>query len=189
MAPQAQEKLDRRSEILAAAARRFVRQGFVSSSLREIAADCGIQPAAIYYYFPSKTDILTAVHEEGMRQIEYAVLASLALETEPWQRLEAACIAHLNAVLDGGIFFQALMQERPGEKEAARHIIALRDKYEDIFKQLISALNMPAKEDQADLRLMLLGAMNWAHYWYRPDNKSPEVIARQFIKFLRTRLD
>jgi AcrR family transcriptional regulator len=179
----------RRSEILTAAAQRFVDQGFAQSSLREIAADCDIRPAAIYYYFRSKTDILTAVHEEGMRQIKNAVEQALDPTDDPWQRLEAAAIAHLNALLEGGVFFQAVMQEMPKEPTAANHIISLRDAYEGIFDDLFGALDLPPDCDRHDLRLMLLGAMNWSHRWYQPGGKTPEQLARNYIRFLRQQLE
>ena len=180
---------DRRSEILTAAARRFVNQGFAQSTLREIAADCGVRPAAIYYYFPSKTDILTAVHEEGMRQIKGAVEQALNTSEGAWQRLEAAAIAHLHALLEGGVFFQAVMQEMPKEPAAAKHIIALRDAYERIFDDLLAALDLPSDCDRHDLRLMLMGAMNWSHRWYQPGGKSPEQLARTYVRFLRQQLE
>jgi TetR/AcrR family transcriptional regulator, cholesterol catabolism regulator len=180
---------NRRSDILEAAAKKFVENGFAQSTLREIATDCGIQAAAIYYYFPSKTDILTAVHEEGMRQIRDAVETALEHKTGPWERLEAAATAHLHALLEGGVFFQAVMQEMPKDPAASQHIIALRDAYEGIFDQLLDDLNLPAECDLHDLRLMLLGAMNWSYRWYKTGGKSPAAIAQNYVRFLRQQLD
>ena len=60
---------NRREAVLAAAARRFFRDGYAAASMRDIAADAAMQASSIYYHFPSKADLLAAVHEEGMHQI------------------------------------------------------------------------------------------------------------------------
>jgi Tetracyclin repressor-like, C-terminal domain len=77
----------------------------------------------------------------------------------------------------------------PRAHEAGRgRIIRLRDAYEAIFAELLDALALPAGTDRHTLRLMLLGAMNWSHTWYRPGARSPALIARDFVRFLRTGL-
>ncbi len=35
------------------------------------------------------------------------------------------------------------------------------------------------------LQLMLIGAINSTQLWYRPGDRSPSDIGRQFVKFLR----
>lgn len=183
---------NRRAALLEAAARQFLANGFAATSMRDIAADAGMQPGSIYYHFPSKAELLIAVHEEGLRRITEATRAALDAEpdAEPWKRLEAACIAHLNILLEGGDFFQALMRNVPLDSDPSRsHITGLRDRYEAIFTELLQALPLPQGTDRQDLRLMLLGAMNWSFTWYRPGRAAPAEIARKFVGFLRTALE
>ena len=68
---------NRREKLLEAAARRFLHQGYAAASMRDIASDAGMQPGSIYYHFPSKAEMLVAVHEEGMRRITAAVTGAL----------------------------------------------------------------------------------------------------------------
>ncbi len=181
---------NRREPLLEAAARRFLRHGYAAASMRDIAADAGMQPGSIYYHFPSKADLLVAVHEEGLRRITEAVSAALDGAEGPWRRLETACIAHLGVLLEGGDFFRAVMAEMPGPAQPGRRrVTRMRDAYEAIFIALLDDLPLPKDVDRRDLRLMLLGAMNWSHRWYRPGADSPESIARKFVHFLRMRLD
>ncbi len=51
-----------RERILDAALDLFVEKGYEATSLREIASQVGISKAALYYHFPSKGDILLALH-------------------------------------------------------------------------------------------------------------------------------
>lgn len=51
----------RRSQILQAALTCFQKRGFHQSSMQEICAQAGMSPGALYRYFPSKTDIITAI--------------------------------------------------------------------------------------------------------------------------------
>lgn len=177
---------NRRAQLLEAAAEHFVRHGYAAASMRDIAADAGMQPASIYYHFPSKVDLLVAVHEEGMRRITQATTGALVGVCGPWARLEAACVAHLTALLDGGVFFQAVMREPPDVAgEARSRITHMRDEYEAIFVRLLDDIAFPAGTDRHDLRLMLLGAMNWSFTWYRPGREAPDAIARTFVAFLR----
>ncbi len=184
--PGAARAENRRAALLEAAARHFLRSGYAAASMRDIAADAGMQVGSIYYHFPSKVELLAAVHEEGLRRIHEAVEGVLACTEGPWERLEAACEAHMTVLLDGGDFFQAVMREMPrsGDPILSR-LIALRDAYEAIFTELLEAVPLPAHVNRHELRLMLLGAMNWSYTWYRPGAQAPDVIARHFLHCLR----
>lgn len=63
----------RRLEILEAAARCFVRDGFHQASMRAICAEAGLSAGAVYNYFPSKEAII-----EGMVDWEREELDELA---------------------------------------------------------------------------------------------------------------
>ncbi len=52
---------DTRDRILTTAARLFTEQGYDATSLREISDELGVTKAALYYHFPSKEDILSAL--------------------------------------------------------------------------------------------------------------------------------
>ena len=180
---------NRRELLLEAAARRFLYEGYAAASMRDIAADAGMQAGSIYYHFPSKADLLAAVHDEGMRRISDAVLESLEGPSDPWQRLEAAFVAHLEFLLEGNIVVQALMQEMPtGSSPIRTRVTRLRDDYEGIFIRLLEDLKLPRGVDLHSLRLMLLGAMNWSFTWYRPGAETPRRIASKFVKYLRVSL-
>jgi TetR/AcrR family transcriptional regulator, repressor for uid operon len=58
-----QLQADRRSEILEAAQRCFVRSGFHQASMQEICAEAAMSPGGLYRYFPSKEAIIAGIAE------------------------------------------------------------------------------------------------------------------------------
>ncbi|CDR05445.1 TetR/AcrR family transcriptional regulator [Streptomyces iranensis] len=65
-----QEYLDaRRAEILTAARRCFVRDGFHETSMQDLLAEAGVSSGSIYRYFPSKQDMIIAIAEENLAEV------------------------------------------------------------------------------------------------------------------------
>jgi AcrR family transcriptional regulator len=72
----------RREEILGAAKACFAREGFHTTSMRDIYRECGLSPGAVYNYFASKEEIIRALGEEQLREAE-AQRAALRLIEDP----------------------------------------------------------------------------------------------------------
>jgi len=181
---------NRREQVLDAAARRIREQGYDATTVRDIAHDVGMQAGSIYYHFPSKADLLVATYERGLSRMKAAVDVALAREGDPWRRLEAACAAHLEVLLEGGDDAQVVIRERPRvNSEMRERLVTLRDGYELRFRELLEALPLPADMNRHMLRLLLLGAVNYAQVWYRPGGRTPADIAREFISLVRSQAE
>ena len=182
----------RREHLIAAAARVLGEKGYERASLQEICAAAGILPGSLYYYFKSKEDLFITVHAEGFRQLNEAVDKALAAESDPWRRLEAACAAHLELLVDSEdvSLVAGTSLFHPARPALQRRLNRDRRAYEERFREMIAALPLPADVDQTLLRLTLLGALNWSRIWYRPGRKGPAEIARHLVqKILRQRLE
>ena len=177
--------------LLDAAALRFAQSGYAGTTMREIALGAGMKPGSLYYHFPSKEQLLVAVYEAGVRELDEAVAAatgaSLARAADPWATLEAACTAHLETILRDSPYAQVLIRVLPQDvPEVAGRLREQRCRYEARWQALVRALPLPPRTDRGALRLMLLGALNWSRFWYQPSGAdSPRVLARKFITFLR----
>lgn len=182
---------NRLAAVLDAAAGLFAQRGYAATSMRDIAQAASMLPGSLYYHFAAKEDLLAAVYEAGVREIVAAVRAAAARETEPWARLEAACVAHLETVLKRSDTAQVLIRVLPEQVPAAEaRLKRLRAEYEAVFRELVDALPLAAGSDRRTLRLMLLGALNWTRFWYREQGAdSPKVIARRMLQMLRERQD
>ena len=177
---------NKRQELLNFAAQHFAMYGYDRAALRDIAMTAGMRAGSIYYYFASKQDLLVAAHEEGIRRISSSVKKSLTRGQDPWQRLEAAMIAHLEALLGSGNYVWAVIKNPPQRSAlAGPRLIKLRDDYERIFVDLISALPLFSSLAKRYVRLIILGAMNSTPTWYRAGGDEPEEIAKAFVQVLR----
>ncbi len=176
--------------ILDEAARLFAAQGFHGASVRDIVRAIDMLPGSLYYHFATKEALLAAVYAEGVRRVSESVERAIAGKREPWERLEAACVAHLETLLTAGDYAQVVIRVRPSDAPSvADELVARRDGYERLFAELVQALPLARSVDRRSLRLMLLGALNWSQTWYRAGRDSPRAIARRFVSLLREQLD
>jgi AcrR family transcriptional regulator len=68
----------RREQILAAARRAFLRDGFHATSMHDLFAESGLSSGAVYSYFASKDDMIVAIAEENMRGVTELIQAIAA---------------------------------------------------------------------------------------------------------------
>jgi AcrR family transcriptional regulator len=184
--PSPQRPDNRRSQVIAAAARQLRENGYAATSMRKIASEAGILAGSIYYHFLSKEDLRSAVHDQGLKQINFAVRRAMDRETDPWLRLEAACTAHMAAILEDDDFAGVVLADISRVSPILQKLLNdQRNDYEQVFRQLINELDLPPDVDRTLFRLSLLGALNYAPRWYKPQRQSPAEIARSFVTMLR----
>lgn len=163
----------------------FGTRGYGRTSMRDIAAAVGMLPGSVYYHFPSKEALLAAVYTDGIDRSVAQLNEAVASKQDAWDRLEAASIAHLHMLLTGGAL-AAVVMDGPNQPGAARaELIRQRDRYEAVFRRLIAAVPMPPGVKPGPFRLALLGSLNWALTWFRPDGDPPEVVARDLFAVFR----
>ncbi|MEU5946984.1 TetR/AcrR family transcriptional regulator [Micromonospora sp. NPDC047465] len=56
----------RRRQIVDAARRCFLREGFHRTTMQDVIAEAGLSVGAVYRYFPSKADLINAIAEEAV---------------------------------------------------------------------------------------------------------------------------
>jgi AcrR family transcriptional regulator len=70
MPKRSQEYRDaRREQILSAAKRCFVRNGFHETSMQDLFAEAGLSAGAVYRYFASKDEVILAIAEENLLDV------------------------------------------------------------------------------------------------------------------------
>jgi AcrR family transcriptional regulator len=67
--------LERREEVLEAALNLFAQTGFAATRMEDIAKGAGISKAAIYLYFPSKSDVFKALVETRIVSLRQSIAA------------------------------------------------------------------------------------------------------------------
>ena len=183
--------LQARARIIAVAEALFTKQGIDGASMRDIAAAAKMQPASMYYYFQSKEDLVWAVWEKGGLELLDRLKEALASETDPWRRMEAACVAHITGLLDWRRANQFLFILPPWQIPLSirARVIALRNVYEKVFVDLVHDLPLRKNVDRRYLRLTLIGALSWSLFWFKKDGDAPATIAKRILAMLRTGVD
>jgi len=160
--------LSTRTQILDAARRLFVRQGYQHTSIREIAEQLGMTKTAVLYHFPTKADILTAVAEPFLDDLS-AALTDATSAQEVFEGLLDVYLRHRALLRDNVMHDLALLSQGPSVQRftellfTANRLVAgpnptLREKV--LAAQAIAALSDPvvayADEPADQLRVEVL---------------------------------
>jgi AcrR family transcriptional regulator len=84
-----------RNRILNTALELFRKDGFDQTTMRQIAAECGVALGAAYYYFPSKDALVMAFYERAQSELEPILLQELSRHKGIEPRLRALIEAKL----------------------------------------------------------------------------------------------
>ncbi|HBS49073.1 MAG TPA: TetR/AcrR family transcriptional regulator [Rhodobacteraceae bacterium] len=179
--------VNRREDILRAAGALMSAKGYDATSMRDIAGAVGMLPGSVYYHFASKEALFVELHNEVVQTMTARVSEALDGVEDAWERLRAAARAHLEGLLETDTLVAIVSPEFTRENnEVGQVVTEHRRAYEQIFRDLFAALDLPGTADAAVLRLGLFGALNWVPVWYeRGGARSPAQISDQFVDALQ----
>lgn len=81
------EREELRRQIITAAQRLFVTEGYESTTIRRIADAVEYTPGAIYSYFKDKDEILYAIHQAGFLELQRSLTAAAITAPNPLEQL------------------------------------------------------------------------------------------------------
>lgn len=172
--PEEREDGNRKSDLIAAAAKLFRQKGFDATSTRDIAAAVGMRSGSPFYHFKSKGDLLYAVMAEGMRSAiekQQKTLLNTEQSKQKPQRLLQVLIRHHFEVLlsPNSDFIPVMLYEWRSLTPRQRTTMAqLQRDYEAVWLPVLEALyasgqlTCPLKL----ARLLIFGALNWSVQWF-----------------------
>ncbi|MFZ6658046.1 TetR/AcrR family transcriptional regulator [Undibacterium sp. TJN19] len=178
-----------KKELIEKSAQLFRKKGYGNTTVRDIAAAVGIQSGSWFYHFKTKHEILVAVMEQGMQRSLLEIEAIAVTDLPPRMRFQRLVEVHLHTLLapDHDFIPVLLYEWRSVEKAARLRIIALKDRYEAVWNEVMLALQasgdwaMPTGLD----KLWMFGTLNWTAQWYRRDTGiGIEQLAEQAVQFI-----
>jgi AcrR family transcriptional regulator len=180
-----------RLELVHEAARaHFSTRGYEAASMREIAADAGINIATLYFYCSTKEQLLFDVLVNSQQQLAEGLRERIEAAGESWtSRLAAAIVLHIKICAEQAFpttINRVDMQRLTPEHRA--EYMAMRDAYEQELRALVRGGIEAGEFRPVDPKLTtfaILGIGLTVGRWYRPDGPlTPEQIAEQYVDFI-----
>lgn len=161
---------DRKFELLHVAATEFAARGYPGASMRRIAARCGVKPAALYYWFPSKSNLLEAICRYGIGEFVQRLEAVVALALPAEERVRRAVRAHLEPLLEKRFYVHAFLFQRRDLPRRARYPLDAQSRaYEALWCALLEEGKregtIPATLDSPLAVRAVLGMCNSVARW------------------------
>jgi TetR/AcrR family transcriptional regulator, cholesterol catabolism regulator len=182
------KRAKRRREILRAALEAVRERGYHAFTLEDIAERLGIRKTALYHYFPDKDTILYECHRESLAELDRLITESETCCEGPAARLRFLIREHVRVMtetLEGSPLAFEVSALSPDRR---REIVAARDRYERLLRELIAAGIARGEFREVDPKVAvfaMLGAVNWIARWYRPEGSiPPERLGREFAEYL-----
>lgn len=169
--------VDRRAEIVDAAAQLFRIQGYASTSLAQVAARVGSDRATIYYYFSSKEELLdTLVTDVVNRNLEIAekIAASMRQASD---KLRTLIVQLMRSYADNYPLLYVYLQENmahvaPKRKAWADEMRAVNRRYEQAIIRMVDdgvkEGSLKAAGDSRVVAFGIMGMISWTHRWFNP---------------------
>jgi len=114
------------------------RHGYEAMSLRQLAAEVGLQSGSLYKYFENKQNLLFDIVRDHMEDLLGKAEADLAGITDPMARLKAFAAFHLRYHMTRmAHVFIANMEIRSLENEHRAVVMGLRRRYEGLLEDIL----------------------------------------------------
>ncbi|CAN7767412.1 TetR/AcrR family transcriptional regulator [Variovorax sp. LjRoot175] len=165
-----------RQRVLLAAARLFRERGYHATTVRDIAAGCGILSGSLFHHFASKEQMLAEILREAALTICTGAEALVAGITDPAARLRAVVCFELECFLGSRTrdYFGVLISEwRDVPAGLQPELRALRQRYFDLVLSVAEeceAAGLLRTEAQATVRV-IHSTTTGAITWFRNDGR------------------
>jgi AcrR family transcriptional regulator len=172
-----------REEILDAAARLVVEEGYGACTMRSVSNKVRIKAGSLYYHFASKDEIIVEIMNLGvtmlLRQVEGEVQA-LPARSSFKTRIETAIKTHVACKTNTNMPFMQVYEHLPPVMK--RHSREMRRKYANFWiKLLADGVASGDVRSNIDLPVFvsyLLGGLNRVPEWYHPKRKDGDKVVR-----------
>lgn len=176
----------RRQNILDAAARLFRTSGYHATTMADIGVQVRLLGGSLYYYVESKEELLYEVIEAGTQGLLSGIHEAARAPKPAAERLRGAILNHLRFSLERSDYAVVFLNEIQNlrNRQMRNALLQLVKEYEEFFARIIedgiATGELRAGFDVKVTVYAILGMLNWALRWLRPDGRlSVEEVAGQ----------
>ncbi|MFI0848069.1 TetR/AcrR family transcriptional regulator [Mesorhizobium sp. IMUNJ 23232] len=169
-----------------AAAILIARYGYEAVSMRQLAAEVGVQAAALYRYFPTKEDLLFTLMREHMEGLIAGWENARPGEGGPAEELSAFVANHIGFhITRRHSTHVSNMELRSLSRENLTQILRLRAAYEKDLRRILrdGVDDGTFRIDDAALTAMaIIQMITGVIVWFRPDERlSVEEVTKNYL--------
>ncbi len=175
------------SRILKVAAKFFMENGFEGVRIEEIAEQCEVTKAVVYYYFNSKADLFVSSMKSTMDTVYHITKQILESEKSFYERLFTVAIARLNqastlemhAIMRGADKMLTDVQRKEMEEAELR----LYKLLVDAFKRAVNEHEITRIEPEVGAWIYF-STLNSTYFAHHHVNSNPQVLAESLLNAL-----
>ncbi len=169
-----------------AAAALVARHGYGAVSMRQLAAEVGVQAAALYRYFPTKEDLLFTLMREHMEGLIASWRAACPAFADHRTRLARFVANHIEFhVARRHATHVSNMELRSLSRERLSHILRLRTAYEKELRQILregSEAGDFVVDDVGLTAMAIIQMITGVIVWFRPDGGlSVDEVSKNYL--------
>lgn len=185
-----------RTRILDAAAQVLSTRGYAGTRLSDVAKVAELQAPAIYYYFPSREDLIEEVMWVGLAEMREHLTVELEkapADSTPMDRILIAVESHLRHELAISDYATASIRNAGQLPDSirARHD-AEEKKYgalwRDLFKAAADAGELREDLDPYLAQMLVMGTINWTAEWWKPNRATIDRVVANAQSYVRSAL-
>jgi len=182
--------VSRLNQIRQAARQHFAARGYEAASMRDIAAETGINIATLYFYCSTKEQLLFDVLQEAMLDLLNGLRSTLETAGPTWtDKLTAAIEFHVGFCAERAFGTTMSMADlhRLTDEHQAEHFAA-RDEYDRELRAVLQEGIDAGEFRPLDAKLVtfaIIGIGLSAGRWYRPNGPlTAKEIAAQYVDMI-----
>jgi AcrR family transcriptional regulator len=169
-----------------AALRLMARHGYEAVTMRQLAAEIGVQAAALYRYFPTKEDLLFTLMREHMEQLAAAWREARPASPAPERQLAAFVRNHIRFHVERRHSTHVSnMELRSLSRQRLSAILRLRGAYEKELRQILrdgAEAGIFAVDDPVLTAMAIIQMITGVIVWFRPDERlSVDEVAETYL--------
>ncbi|MCX8569571.1 MULTISPECIES: TetR/AcrR family transcriptional regulator [Hyphomicrobiales] len=153
----------------------IARHGFEAVTMRQLAAEVGVQAAALYRYFPTKEDLLFTLMREHMEALLAEWANSHPDNDDPVARLTAFVTNHIRFHVERRhATHVSNMELRSLSRDNLTTILKLRTAYEKELRTILrdgAELRLLEVDDTGLTAMAIIQMITGVIVWFRPDER------------------
>ena len=167
--------ISRKEQIVNVAAKLFKQKGFVATSMRDLAAELGIEAASIYYHFKSKEELLEKICFDMADKFITNAKEVNDIYFNAEEKLKMAIKLHVETITENQNQSSVFLSEWRNLSEPRLKLFRqLRQQYENQFTIILADGEKEDIFDDVDKKfavLSILSTINFINEWYKPEGK------------------